>query len=217
MLCPVHPQPRLLKLNCLRAHSPPHSIVLRSHGMLSRVRVISSSSRHVTSLRLHFRCLKPPCSTLATFSRLPDQTSPNGQPSDRIDFTELVDNPNEEYGEYTSLDSKVDHYPTSPHEPTYKSSRAPLSSLLPPPPTANHSSQRTFLNHSRRTGLNPASTVFTGTRYEYLTLSSLRRLGLELAKVGGTGDRGVDLVGFWHLPQWNHSSAQGTAVKDISD
>ena len=168
----------------------------------------------MTSLRLHFRCLKPPCSTLATFSRLPDQTSPNGQPSDRIDFTELVDNPNEEYGEYTSLDSKLDHYPTSPHEPTYKSSRAPLSSLLPPPPTANHSSQRTFLNHSRRTGLNPASTVFTGTRYEYLTLSSLRRLGLELAKVGGTGDRGVDLVGFWHLPQWNHSSAQGTAVKE---
>ena len=95
---------------------------------------------------------------------------------------------------------------TSTRESSYQARNLPLSSLIPTPPNSTHYSQESFLAHSKRTGLNPSSTVFTGTRYEYLTLSCLRRLGIELANVGGTGDKGVDLVGFWHLPQWTRKS-----------
>jgi hypothetical protein len=91
---------------------------------------------------------------------------------------------------------------------TQHSPRPPLQSLLPPPPSSHHNSQTEFLAYARRTGLNPATAVYLGTRYEYLVLSSLRRLGIELARFGGKGDKGVDLVGWWHLPQWRKPSSQ---------
>jgi Protein of unknown function (DUF2034) len=97
------------------------------------------------------------------------------------------------------------HGQALPHTYTQQfKSRAqiPLSTLIPRAVSSNHHTQETFLQQSQRTGLDPASTVFTGTRYEYLTLTSLRRLGIELVRIGGTGDKGVDLAGFWHLPQW---------------
>lgn len=118
--------------------------------------------------------------------------------------------------DYTSDATKLDHYASpSPDLPAQSGvSRPSLQSLLPPSPSSHHTSQATFLRHSRRVGLNPASTVFTGTRYEYLVLSSLRRLGIELARVGGSGDKGVDLIGWWHLPQWK-SKTSTTEVADL--
>lgn len=81
--------------------------------------------------------------------------------------------------------------PVPPRSPTQSPSTAPSSS---------HSTLQTFLAHAARTGLSPSSTVYTGTVYEYLTASTLRAYGFDLHRVGGRGDRGVDLVGQWHVP-----------------
>ena len=180
----------------------------RSDGMLSRICAAPSSYRNVKPAHLRATCasllLRKAFDISACHQQKPTQEQ-TGQAADSA-----LEDLEGGHAEYTSLDSKLDHYPTTPSGSTYQPSQQPLASVLPSSPSANHSSQRSFLTHSRRTGLNPASTVFTGTRYEYLTLSSLGRLGIELARVGGTGDRGLDLVGFWHLPQWSHSSRSTT-------
>jgi hypothetical protein len=61
----------------------------------------------------------------------------------------------------------------------------------------SHDSLSTFLDYARRTQLDRASTTFAGTYYEYATQSLLRRYGFSLTRVGGRGDRGVDLKGTW--------------------
>ena len=173
--------------------------------MLLCIRSVRSSYSHVTNpYHRVTRACKTTYSSFTTHAFLRRDIGADDQPS-QVDPTELVDEPASAQGEYVSLTSKLHHYPTHTIEPEYKATQQPLSTLLPPSPSSNHSSQRSFLAHSRRTGLNPTSTTYTGTRYEYLTLSSLQRLGIELTRRGGTGDKGVDLVGFWHLPQWQYS------------
>ncbi|ETN37724.1 uncharacterized protein HMPREF1541_07347 [Cyphellophora europaea CBS 101466] len=88
----------------------------------------------------------------------------------------------------------------SDHQPSNSESNAfpPLTSLLPS--NEQHSSLSTYISHAQRVKLNPATTTYTGTRYEYLAQDSLQRLGFELLRTGKTGDRGVDLAGWWHLP-----------------
>jgi Restriction endonuclease len=61
----------------------------------------------------------------------------------------------------------------------------------------SHDSLSTFLDYAKRTQLDRASTTFAGTYYEYATQSLLRRYGFSLTRVGGRGDRGVDLKGTW--------------------
>jgi hypothetical protein len=68
-------------------------------------------------------------------------------------------------------------------------------------PNAPHHDLPTFLAYTHRTGLSTSSTVYNGTLYEYLALETLRRYGFELYRVGGRGDRGVDLVGVWRIPK----------------
>ncbi|OCT53286.1 hypothetical protein CLCR_10244 [Cladophialophora carrionii] len=63
-----------------------------------------------------------------------------------------------------------------------------------------HSSLDSFQAYARRTGLSPTSTVYAGTTYEYVTQATLRDYGFELYRVGGRGDRGVDLIGVWRVP-----------------
>lgn len=63
----------------------------------------------------------------------------------------------------------------------------------------SHSSLSSFLDYAKRTSLDRASTTFTGTYYEYATQSLLRRYGFDLTRVGGRGDRGVDLKGSWTI------------------
>ncbi|RMZ90416.1 hypothetical protein DV736_g2352, partial [Chaetothyriales sp. CBS 134916] len=79
-----------------------------------------------------------------------------------------------------------------------------LSTLLPPNPP--HTSLSTYLAHSRRHALSRTSPTFLGTRYEYIVSDALRRLGIDTVRVGKTGDRGVDLVGYWHLPSQQDTS-----------
>ena len=69
-----------------------------------------------------------------------------------------------------------------------------------PAPSPNHNNLTTFLAYARRTGLNPVSTTYRGTLYEYLVQSVLRAYGMDLIRVGGRGDGGVDMVGTWSLP-----------------
>ncbi|KAL8672530.1 MAG: hypothetical protein Q9168_002997, partial [Polycauliona sp. 1 TL-2023] len=66
---------------------------------------------------------------------------------------------------------------------------------LPP-----HDSLQTFLAYAKSTNLSPTSTVYVGTYYEYLCLSTLRRLSLTLSRSGGRSDHGIDLLGHWTIP-----------------
>lgn len=68
-------------------------------------------------------------------------------------------------------------------------------------PLSPHHDLASFVANARRTGLSPTSTVYTGTAYEYLALETLGRYGFDLNRIGGRGDRGVDLVGYWRIPR----------------
>ena len=48
--------------------------------------------------------------------------------------------------------------------------------------------------------MDPKSTTFVGTHYEYKVQSSLTRLGMSLKRIGGKSDYGIDLLGTWSLP-----------------
>ncbi|KAK5261189.1 hypothetical protein LTR20_004302 [Exophiala xenobiotica] len=107
--------------------------------------------------------------------------------------------------------------PTQPHDELHTQNDQPgLSSSQPPSrpsspfkppssaafdPSSSHHDLRSFLAHAARTGLSPTSTVYTGTLYEYSTSTTLRTYGFDLHRVGGRGDRGVDLIGLWHIPR----------------
>ncbi|KAL9617469.1 MAG: hypothetical protein Q9160_007732 [Pyrenula sp. 1 TL-2023] len=71
---------------------------------------------------------------------------------------------------------------------------------LPRSPNESHYDLLSFLNHASKTGLDPKSSVFYGTRYEYIVQKTLRDYAFSLSRLGQVGDRGVDLAGYWHLP-----------------
>lgn len=68
------------------------------------------------------------------------------------------------------------------------------------PASPTHTSLQTFLTHAQSTNLAPTSTVYIGTYYEYLCLSTLRRLSFTLIRTGGRADHGIDLLGHWTVP-----------------
>ncbi|OAP58210.1 hypothetical protein AYL99_07300 [Fonsecaea erecta] len=86
------------------------------------------------------------------------------------------------------------------------------SSLLDP--FSPHSSLDSFHAHALRTGLSPSSTVYAGTTYEYLAQDTLRPYGFRLHRVGGRGDRGVDLAGIWEVPALSRSDGWKEKEKD---
>ncbi|KAM0279084.1 hypothetical protein ACHAQH_004770 [Verticillium albo-atrum] len=53
----------------------------------------------------------------------------------------------------------------------------------------------------KRNSLNPGSTVYVGTHYEYTVASAIARYGVEARRVGGASDCGIDLLGVWRIPQ----------------
>lgn len=74
---------------------------------------------------------------------------------------------------------------------------------LPHPPNApsqHHHDLPTFQNYTARTALPQSSSTYIGTHYEYTVQGALRSAGLNLHRVGGRADAGIDLVGTWHLP-----------------
>ncbi|KAL9000385.1 MAG: hypothetical protein Q9169_000902 [Polycauliona sp. 2 TL-2023] len=81
------------------------------------------------------------------------------------------------------------------HKPRSYSVTGSCSAASPP-----HNSLETFLTHAKSTNLSTTSTVYIGTYYEYLCLSTLQRLSLTLTRTGGRSDHGIDLLGHWTIP-----------------
>ncbi|KAH6856731.1 hypothetical protein B0I37DRAFT_368195 [Chaetomium sp. MPI-CAGE-AT-0009] len=82
---------------------------------------------------------------------------------------------------------------------TQTTSTRPLT--YPSAPSPHHHNLSTFLTYAARTNLDPHSTFYVGTHFEYTALDALARYGLALRRVGGAGDHGIDLLGVWtHLP-----------------
>ena len=70
-----------------------------------------------------------------------------------------------------------------------------------PNPSNPHHSLASFLAYARHTSLSRKSSLYIGTRYEYLCQSALTRLSFrDLVRTGGRGDLGIDLQGQWALP-----------------
>ncbi|KAK4204099.1 hypothetical protein QBC40DRAFT_303788 [Triangularia verruculosa] len=73
---------------------------------------------------------------------------------------------------------------------------SPYTFALPLSST-NHNSLTTFLSYASRNNVDPTSTVYIGTHFEYTAILSLSRLCFTLHRVGGRSDYGIDLLGFW--------------------
>jgi len=67
-------------------------------------------------------------------------------------------------------------------------------------PASNHHDLPSFLEYASRVGVDPKSSVYVGTVYEYTVQSSLARLGISLKRTGGRSDYGIDLLGTWNVP-----------------
>jgi hypothetical protein len=48
--------------------------------------------------------------------------------------------------------------------------------------------------------MDPKSSTYVGTLYEYTVQTTLERLGMSLKRIGGKSDYGIDLLGTWSLP-----------------
>lgn len=64
----------------------------------------------------------------------------------------------------------------------------------------NHHDLPSFLEYASRIELDPNSTTFVGTHYEYTAQAALEQLGMSLKRIGGKSDLGIDLLGTWQLP-----------------
>ena len=93
----------------------------------------------------------------------------------------------------------------------YSSSATTTSSSTEP----QHTSLSTFLSYAKRTNLDRNSTTFTGTYYEYVTQALLRKYGFELTRIGGRGDRGVDLKGYWRIATAGGSTEEAQKKEKI--
>jgi hypothetical protein len=72
--------------------------------------------------------------------------------------------------------------------------------IYPKPQSTKHHNLPSFLEHASRTGMDPKSTTYVGTHYEYTVQTALEWLGMSLRRIGGRSDYGIDLLGTWPLP-----------------
>ncbi|KAI7231957.1 hypothetical protein KC330_g6157 [Hortaea werneckii] len=84
---------------------------------------------------------------------------------------------------------------------------------LLPPTSQKHHDLASFLEYAERTSLNPTSTVYRGTHFEYTAAQALGDYAFKLRRTGRSNDLGIDLVGHWHLP----ASSTTTAGSDTPD
>jgi hypothetical protein len=94
-----------------------------------------------------------------------------------------------------------------PLQRTWHTSRVWYSTIVQPElqssidsPASSHHDLPSFLEYASRVGVDPRSSVYVGTVYEYTAQSALARLGMSLKRVGGRSDYGVDLFGTWKIP-----------------
>lgn len=69
--------------------------------------------------------------------------------------------------------------------------------IFPEPPTSHHHDLASFLVYAERSGLDPKSTLYVGTHYEYTVAQTLSKYGFYLRRIGGHSDYGTDLLGTW--------------------
>jgi hypothetical protein len=74
--------------------------------------------------------------------------------------------------------------------------------IYPSAPSPHHTDLPSFLAYAERTNLDPSSTVYVGTHFEYTVADALARFGLHLRRVGGVSDCGIDLLGTWAVPSY---------------
>ncbi|KAH8656155.1 hypothetical protein BGZ60DRAFT_472813 [Tricladium varicosporioides] len=72
--------------------------------------------------------------------------------------------------------------------------------IYPDSQSPSHHDLPSFLEYAARIGMDPTSTTYVGTHYEYTVQNSLQRLGMSLKRIGGKSDYGIDLLGTWNLP-----------------
>ena len=82
----------------------------------------------------------------------------------------------------------------------YSANAAAEELVFPELPTSNHHDLPSFLDYASRTELNPKSTTYVGTHYEFTVQTALEKLGMSLKRTGGKSDYGIDLLGTWPLP-----------------
>ncbi|KAI1412178.1 hypothetical protein F5Y13DRAFT_163819 [Hypoxylon sp. FL1857] len=80
----------------------------------------------------------------------------------------------------------------------------PNNPLIYPEAPGNSSNEHhdlaSYAAYAARTGLDPTSKTYMGTRYEYAVAAALATLGFTLRRVGGRDDCGIDLLGTWAVP-----------------
>ena len=84
--------------------------------------------------------------------------------------------------------------------PLYSTNATTEELIYPESRSPHHQDLPSFLEYASRIGLDPKSTTYVGTHYEYTVLSSLVRFGMSLKRIGGASDYGIDLLGTWPLP-----------------
>lgn len=175
--------------------------------MLCRV-CIRGTGRNVSNLTPR-RCPRPELPLPRTQSQPWNRRTTS---SERINAQQLqqqrrpVSPPNTTDDVEINLETHLDHplpLPDSPRAgipPTPGPDRAgSLLQTVRSNVSPHHGDLKSFLAYARRTGLNSTSTTYRGTLYEYVVQETLKRYGFELVRMGGRGDGGVDMLGFWRL------------------
>jgi len=81
------------------------------------------------------------------------------------------------------------------------SSPAPSApQITPEPGSQKHHDLASFLQYAEQAGLDPKTTTYVGTHYEYTVGASLAKYGFSLRRIGGQSDHGIDLLGTWSVP-----------------
>jgi hypothetical protein len=83
---------------------------------------------------------------------------------------------------------------------SYSANAAAAELVYPESPNAHHNDLPSFLEYASRIDLDPQSTTYVGTHYEYIVKSALEGLGMSLKRIWGKSDYGIDILGTWCLP-----------------
>jgi hypothetical protein len=82
----------------------------------------------------------------------------------------------------------------------YSTNAATEELVYPDSQSQNHHDLPSFLEYATRIEMDPKSTTYVGTHYEYTVQNALERLGMSLKRIGGKSDYGIDLLGTWLAP-----------------
>src|SRR4051812_1279942 len=92
--------------------------------------------------------------------------------------------------------------PFAAHRPArFISTNAFAESLIyPESKSPHHHDLPSYLEYASRTNVDPTSTTYVGTHYEYTVMAALEKFGMSLKQMGGAMDYGINLLGTWALP-----------------